>query len=238
MNASPLVVSLVAGFLVIASHSLRAEEKNGVLLSVQKKTLDRNDTRGGYYYADRIDRTQGLQVKVRNTSFKPQPEGEVEWTIIVRRAGYTTGGIEGFTGVEKLKGLAASETVEMVMGAAQITGWNYYDSAKDKMEYQVIVKQDGAEKVRFQTTQGFDAKRARITKASSDKKDSATSESNSRSVVKPRATPVPATPRPAPATPRPLVKPGAAQPTPRPAVPPKGSDAPLNGGALEEGTPK
>ena len=236
MNASQVVLSLMAGVLLLSSHSLRAEEKNGVSLTVQKKTLDRNDTRGGYYYSDRIDRTQGLAIKVRNTSFKPQPEGEVEWTIIVRRAGYSTGGIEGFTGIEKLKSLAASETIDMVAGAAQITGYQNYDYAKDKMDYQVIVKQEGIEKVRFQTTQGFDVlvKRARITKAKSGEEESTARPP----AAKPRATPTPATPRPAAATPRPIVKPPVAQPTPRPGPKPKEPDTPLNGGTLDGSAPK
>ncbi len=236
MNASQVLLPLVAGVLLFSSHSLRAEEKNGVMLTVQKKTLDRNDTRGGYYYSDRIDRTQGLAIKVRNTSFKPQPEGEIEWTIIVRRAGYTTGGIDGFTGIEKLKALAASETIDMIAGAAQITGYQNYDYAKDKMEYRVIVKQDGIEKVRMQTTQSFDtlAKRARLTKASTGEIQS----TPSPDVAKPRATPVPAPPRPAAATPRPIVKPPVAQPTPRPGPKPKEPETPLNGGAIDGSAPK
>ena len=117
MNVSPVGFSLLAASLLLTIQPLRAEEKNGVMLTVQKKTLDRNDARGGYYSYDRIDRTQGLKVTVRNTTIKPQPEGEVEWTIIVRRAGYSSGSLEGFSGVEKLKALRPSDTADMVMGA-------------------------------------------------------------------------------------------------------------------------
>ena len=220
MNVSPVGFSLLAASLLLSIQPLRAEEKNGVMLTVQKKTLDRNDARGGYYSYDRIDRTQGLKVTVRNTTIKPQPEGEVEWTIIVRRAGYSSGSLEGFSGVEKLKALRPSDTADMVMGAAQITGWrDYYDAAKDKMEYQVIVKQGGVETVRAQTNQAFDAlaKRAHITKTKPGEGETA----------------APATPRPSLLPPRPqpaqpLIPTQPIPPAQTPPLPP-----PLDGGALK-----
>ena len=167
MNKLLVVFTSVAVMLVASSPRLLAVEKNGVMLTVTKKTLDRADTRGGYY-SDRIDRTQGLKVFLKNMTFKPQPEGEVVWTIIVRRYGYSSGNLTGFTGSEPLKALGPSESIDMVMGAAQITGWrDYYDSAKDKMEYQVIVKRAGAEVARVQSAANFDviAKTATIRKA-------------------------------------------------------------------------
>lgn len=197
--------------LLASSVSLLAVEKNGVMLTVTKKTLDRSDTRSGYY-SDRIDRTQGLKVSLKNMTFKPQKEGEVVWTILVRRVGYTAP--SGFTGSEPLKALQPSEGLDMVMGAAQITGWkDYYDSAKDKMEYQVIVKQGGTEVVRAQSSANFDA----IAKTATINKTQPAPPPAADEVAKP-ATPAAKVPA------APLRSPTALPPT---------SNQPLNGGALK-----
>jgi hypothetical protein len=189
-----------------------------VRLTVTRKTLDRSDTRAGLSYADRIDRTQGLKVTVQNVSVKTQPEGEVVWTILVRRSGYSSGGLEAFTGTEPLRELRAADKEEMVMGAAQITGWrDLYDYAKDKMDYQVIVKQGGVEAVRVQTTQGFDAAVKRATMHTTTPAAAGEAEAAPAEKPAPRATPQPR------ATPSPRVPPTRNQP-PAP---------PLDGGALK-----
>ena len=200
-------------------------------MTVTKKTLSRDDVRTGSYYYDRIDRTQGLKVTVQNMSFKAQPEGEVVWTILVRKYGYSSGGLEAFTGTEPLKALRPADKEEMVMGAAQITGWrDYYDYAKDKMDYQVIVKQGGVEVVRMQSTQGFDAivKRATMHKAEPAPKagaEEAAAEKPAGAALTPRATPAPrATPVPR-TTPAPRATPVPARNEPL--------APPLDGGALK-----
>jgi hypothetical protein len=225
------VCSLTVALAFGVTASASAQEKNGVRLMVSKKTLDRNDVRAGYYYADRIDRTQGLKVTVQNTSLKPQPEGEVVWTILVRKYGYTSGGLEAFTGIEPLKALRPTDKEEMVMGAAQITGWrDWYDYAKDKMDYQVIVKQGGVEVVRMQSTQGFDAvvKRATMHKAepaARDGAEDAAAEKPASATLAPRAAPAPR------ATPVSRTTP-AARATPVPARN-EPLAPPLDGGALK-----
>lgn len=159
------LVWLVVALLTAGAPRAGAEEKNGLALSVSRKTLDRADTRSTFYGYDRIDRTQGLKATIKNTSFKLMPEGEVEWTLLVRRYNSTT--VEGFTGTEKLKALKPAETVEFVLGGAQITGYrDWYDQAKDKLEYRVIVTQAGKEIIRTASTSAFDsvAKRADIKK--------------------------------------------------------------------------
>src|SRR5688500_2581474 len=110
-SASPFLPGWLCVSLALSSLA-RGEEKNGLQVSVTKKTLDRADTRGGYYYSDRIDRTQGLKITIKNTTFRPMPEGEIDWTIIVRRYAYATP--EGFTGTDKVKALKPAESVEMV----------------------------------------------------------------------------------------------------------------------------
>jgi len=149
------IVCVLIAVLLGQAGAARAEEKNGLLVTVAKKTLDRNDSRAPYYY-DRIDRTQGLKVTVKNNSFREMPAGEVEWTLLVRK--YYSSSIEGFAGKEPLKALKPSETAEMVLGSAQIFGWaDISGQAKDKIEHQVVVTQDGKETIRLQSTAGFDA---------------------------------------------------------------------------------
>ena len=233
----PVAVGLIAWLALSAAP--RAEEKNGVSLVVVKKTLERNDTRSSYLYSDRIDRTQGLKATIRNTSTKPQPEGEVKWTILVRRYNYSPSELLATTGTEKLKALKSAETAEMVMGAAQITGYSGYDSAKDKMDYQIIVSQEGVEKVRVQSSPGFDvlAKRARMTK-SDGTGDSSADSGRTTTKPTPAATPKPvaaATPRPSAAVPtNPFAAPRATPaPTPKPSKPSADADAPLDGSKLK-----
>lgn len=147
-------------FAAGATFSARAEEKNGLSVTVAKKTLDRADRTNGYYY-DRIDRTQGLRVTVKNTTFKEMPEGEVEWTILVRQ--YSSTSIEKYSGKEKLKMLKPAEAADLVIGSAQITGWRDWNAqSKDKIEYQVVITQGGKETYRTASTGSFDmlAKRA------------------------------------------------------------------------------
>ncbi len=153
------LLCLLMGMLASAP----AEEMNGLSVTVSKKTLERADDRRGYYY-DRIDRTQALKATVKNVSFKEMPEGEVEWTILVRK--YLSSTIEKYEGKEKLKALKPAEAVEMTIGAAQIHGWRgYYEQHKDKFEYQLVVKQGGKETMRTASDKAFDALAKRAVRA-------------------------------------------------------------------------
>lgn len=155
----PLIVAVVA---LASQTGASAEEANGLRVTVAKTTLDKADTRGGgYYYSDRIDRTQALKVTIKNTSFKERPEGEVEWAILVKKYYSTT--VEIYSGKEKLKGLKPAEIEELVIGAAQILGWRDPSSqVKDKIEWQVIIKEGGKDVLKMASTSSFDslAKRA------------------------------------------------------------------------------
>jgi hypothetical protein len=154
------VVRGLLTLLCICGANVQAEERNGLSVNVVKKTLDRADRSASYYY-DRIDRTQGLKVTIKNTTFKPMPEGEIDWTILVRQ--YASTAIEKHSGKEKLKALKPAEAAELVIGAAQITGWRDWGNQwKDKIEYQVIITQGGKETFRTASTNSFDilAKRA------------------------------------------------------------------------------
>src|SRR4051794_7143830 len=109
------VLLLTMGFAL----TTRAEEKNGLAVSVTKRTLNRADRRDGFYYT-RYDRTQGYKVTIRNTSLKPLPEGEVNWTIAVRKVSYSTNRVEKYVGTEKLQALRSSESVDLMIGAVPI----------------------------------------------------------------------------------------------------------------------
>jgi hypothetical protein len=156
-------LAALSAFAVFLTFFARAEEKNGLSVTISKKTLDRADQRSGYYY-DRIDRTQGLRVTIKNATFKEMPEGELEWTILVRQ--YSSTSIEKHTGKEKLKALKPAEIADLVIGAAQITGWRDWGQQwKDKIEHQVVITQGGKETYRAASTASFDALAKRAVKA-------------------------------------------------------------------------
>lgn len=158
----PLFLALV---FTLAPGSGWAEEKNGLSVMVNKTTLEKNDVRGAYSYYDRIDRKQGLKAAIKNNSFKEMPEGELIWTILVRK--YYSTSVESYTGTEKLKALKAAQGVDMVFGNAEITGYNYSGTSadKDKIEWQIVIKQDGKEMIKAQSTSTFDSLAKRAVKA-------------------------------------------------------------------------
>ena len=159
-----LLSLLLALVFALAPGTARAEEKNGLSVSVGKTTIEKNDTRCTGYYSDRINRTQGLKASIKNTSFKEMPEGEVIWSIVVKK--YYSTSAEIYTGTEKLKSLKPAETTDMVIGNAEITGYNYSGAQeKDKIEWQVIIKQDGKEMIKTQSTSSFDGLAKRAVKA-------------------------------------------------------------------------
>ena len=146
---------LILAAVFALTAAARAEEKNGLSLTVSKTVIEKNDTHSGAYY-DRINRTQGLKASIKNLSFKEMPEGEVVWTILVKKYYSTT--VESYTGTEKLKALKPAEITELVFGAAQITGYRDTDNtSKDKTEWQITVKQDGKEVIKSQSTSAFDS---------------------------------------------------------------------------------
>lgn len=168
MNAS---FRSILGLLAVAAISATAvaEEKNGLLVTVQKTTLDRADQRAGYFYGGRINRTEGLKVSIKNTSFKPMPEGEVHWEILNRKHYSTT--VESTTGKEKLQALKPAEITELKIGAAEVTGYkDGYDNVKDKLEWQVTILQAGKEVMKTASTGGFEAIAKRATKVTAPKR--------------------------------------------------------------------
>ena len=69
---------LLAGALTLTIPEARAEEKNGVGVTVSKTTIDNNDSRGTY--SKSINRTQALKAVIKKVGFKPLAEAElVDW---------------------------------------------------------------------------------------------------------------------------------------------------------------
>ena len=154
---------LLAIVFTLALAAARAEEKNGLSVAVSKTVIEKNDTRGTGGSYDRINRTQGLKAAIKNLSFKEMPEGEVVWTILVKKYYGTT--ITSYTGTEKLKALKPAEGTELVIGNAEVGGYKDIGSQeKDKIEWQVIVKQDGKETIKVQSTSAFDSMTKHATK--------------------------------------------------------------------------
>ena len=168
MKTFPRLILASLAVLAVSATAL-AEEKNGLLVTVQKTTLDRSDQRGGYFYGDRLNRTEGLKVSIKNTSFKPMPEGEVRWEILNRK--HDSSSIESTDGKEKLKALKPAEIAELKIGAAEVTGYrDGYENAKDKIEWQITVIQEGKEVMKSASTAGFDAIAKRATKVKPPKR--------------------------------------------------------------------
>ena len=139
------------------------ETQNGLQIAVAPKTISRNDTRYAYYFTSRSNnRMMALQIVTKNVSIKPMPEGTLEWQILVLRTGYgysySSGSSEHYAGTEKLPALKAAASNEVLVGSAQIGGWNDGSTQrKDKMEYKITVKHDGKVTAEVTSTPAFDS---------------------------------------------------------------------------------
>ena len=152
---------LLAGGLTLTIPEARAEEKNGVGVTVSKTTIDNNDSRGTY--SKSINRTQALKAVIKNVGFKPLAEAELTWTILIKRyysSSYSSYsyGPSLLSGKEKVKALKPAESVEFILGSAQISGYQGSSWAdKDKTEWQIIITQGATELIKAQSIQSFDA---------------------------------------------------------------------------------
>ena len=144
-----IAVSLLA---TLFAAEAGAEERNGLLVTVSKRTLNRADRRDTVYYTQ-YDRTQGYKLTVKNTSLKALPEGEVNWTILVLKP--ISGTTEKYVGTEKLKPLRSSESVELMIGAVPIGGYRYERDYKDEMEHEIVISHAGKETIRATSKPSF-----------------------------------------------------------------------------------
>lgn len=147
-----LALSLIAGVAL-------AEEKNGASLVISKTTVDKVEHNSSYSSYSRTEKTQALKATIKNISFKPMPESELNWKIVVVHYSYST----IYSGTEKVRALKPAETQDLVLGGAEVATWRDYSGrGGDKVEYQVVLRQGDSEIVRSQSTPAFDglAKRA------------------------------------------------------------------------------
>jgi hypothetical protein len=145
----PLLIAAIA--ITLCAFT---EDKNGMQISVTKVTLSRNDQRGAALNTNIIDRAQGIKVEITSTTFKDAPEGEIEWQILVRKNNSPI--IESYSGVEKLKPLRRSDSVELTLGSVPILGMR--DGAvlsMDKVEWRIAIKRAGVEIYSATSTPGF-----------------------------------------------------------------------------------
>lgn len=140
--------------LAVTGLPAHAEEKNGLLVTVSKKTLDRNDTHT--LYTTRQEKTQGLALTVKNNSIRDFPAGEVRWTIVVRKS-YEGGSLK-YSGKEALKPLRSAASTELVFGSALTSGYRSESyNYKDKLDYEVVITHNGKETIRATSGPGFAA---------------------------------------------------------------------------------
>jgi hypothetical protein len=211
-----ILQSAVALLFLALLPSAPAEEKNGLQVNVTKRTLNRSDRRDSFYYA-RYDRTQGFKLAIKGTAPRPFPEGEVNWTIVVKKL-YYNDRVEKYTGTEKLKALRPSESVELMIGAVPIQGYRYERDYKDEMEYDISITHAGKETMRLTSTSNFAAlaKRAVLMKTPEEEAQPETPRSN---VTVTPLVPVTPAPTPRPGTVQPA-RPGTAATPAAPATPP------------------
>jgi hypothetical protein len=211
-----ILQSAVVLLFIALLPSAPAEEKNGLLVNVTKRTLNRSDRRDSLYYT-RYDRTQGFKLAIKGTAPRPFPEGEVTWTILVKKM-YYTDRVEKYTGTEKLKALRPSESVDLMVGAVPIQGYRYERDYKDEMEYDIAITHAGKETMRLTSTSNFAALGKRAVHMKTEEEPEAESSKPTRST---RSTP-PATPPPTnvPVTPAPGYVRPSTPPTAVPATPP------------------
>jgi len=143
-------------------------EQNGIQVTITKKTTARNDTRT-YYNEQRINRTMGLHVVVKNVSMKPFPAGEINYSLLVLKYNYSPSSYELYSGTQPLPALKVGESAEVLIGSAQISGWaDIGERRKDKLDYKVVVKHGTTETAVVKSIDGFDAIAANAQKIGPD----------------------------------------------------------------------
>jgi hypothetical protein len=142
---------LFALLILLATPLLAAP---GVLeLKVERRTLDRDEVQGRRGKGGgREELTRGLHITVKNNNARAAAEGEVEWAILVNRAGREASLIS--SGKEKLNALGATQSAQFTVGAVPVVEQRSRDQ---DMEYRVIVRQGGVEVAKSISDPNFDA---------------------------------------------------------------------------------
>ncbi|MDQ3621792.1 MAG: hypothetical protein M3463_04785 [Verrucomicrobiota bacterium] len=157
-----MIPKAVVAVLVIASAvplPASAEDKNGLRLSVTKKTLDRADGRPANYMRQ-VDRTMALKAQLKNISAKDIAEGKIHCAILIRRWGMSeTGTVERHTKELKLEPLKTACEVELLVGDYHIGGHLHgnADYHVDQLVAWKLTAEAGGRKTEFQSTSSFQA---------------------------------------------------------------------------------
>ena len=149
MKTNTFLAAVAALFLSIAGAC--ADEQNGLSVTISRRTSDRSSTSEGNGSKVR----QGLRVEMKNQRPKSMPAGELQWTVVVKKR-YSS--LEKHNGKEVVKALKPSEISELVVGDFGLATVREYESvAKDKIEYEIVIRHEGKETYRFSTTPNFAA---------------------------------------------------------------------------------
>jgi hypothetical protein len=143
-NPRLLLTVLVFATAMPAFAQLRDTE-----LKVERRTLDRED-KIAKPRSNAEELTRGLRITVRNTSIKPQAEGEVEWSILVARPGMERAPLS--TGTEKLKALQTSEAATFDVGAVPVQSRG---AERQDMDYRVVVRRGDAQVAEVESKPNF-----------------------------------------------------------------------------------
>ncbi len=153
-------LSICAALFFAVGASVSADEQNGVLVTIARRTTDRTAIKGE---SDTTKLRQGLKVELKNLRLKPLPEGELHWTVLVKKRW------EGFTsykGTEPLKPLKSQQAVELFVGDFGVSTTRSSEGvSKEKVEYQVVITHEGKETYRFATDGDFSALAKKATPA-------------------------------------------------------------------------
>lgn len=156
--------------MAMATAAFSAEQKNGLQVEVTRKTTGRNDTHDSAYF-EQTDRTMALHIAVKNISMRDMPAGSVEYSLLVKKHNYSPPYYELYTGAENLPALKVAEQTDVVVGAAQLSGYrDIVETREDKMDYKIVVKQNSQEMLTITSNHAFDSLAERAHKVEKTKK--------------------------------------------------------------------
>lgn len=145
--------------LLLLAPGMRAEEKNGLRVSVQKTTLDKEQSRPSYNMS-RVAKELALKITVKNVTFKDIPEGTLDYIVIVRRWGRMPELYQRYSGTETVPALKAGEEKGLIVGKVKMAGYETLANHKqyqDSLEaWQIAVKQNGVEMIKLDSTGSFE----------------------------------------------------------------------------------
>ena len=137
-----------------------AEEANGLRVTAQKTTLEKDKDRDAFYDWDKVDKALGLKVAAQNVSFKDMPEGTLSFVVIVKRWGRIPEVFESYSGTVKLPALVKGAEANLTVGKVPLSGYEAGGNRKqfqDTIEgWQIIVKHAGVETIKLTSTGTFE----------------------------------------------------------------------------------